>query len=219
MFRPEAPARNIQLACLLIAIAAFLDSRTTDLTGPANLYLSQALMGFAALLFIGPAMLIGLSRALLCGPQFFISWIVVFLATQNLGGLVGSALFGTLQTVREKFHSSILVQQVLLSSPTDAATLGAGAQHVGGVITDPTLRSAEGAALVSQQVAREANLLAWNDVFLIISVLASLLFLWGVTIELNMRRRGEISPIVRFGQAVAAQLAEVVPAQNGGLPQ
>ena len=218
-FRPEAPARNIQLACLLIAIGAFLDSTATDLTGPANLYLSQAIVGFAALMFIGPAMLIGLSRALLCGPPYFISWITVFLATQNLGGLVGSALFGTLQTVREKFHSSILTQQVVLGDPTDATSFRASAQHVAGVITDPILRSAEGAALVSQQVAREANLLAWNDVFLIISVLASLLFLWGVAIELNMRRRGEISPIVRFGQAVAAQLAAATGEQDRGASQ
>jgi MFS family permease len=216
-FRPQAPARNIQLACLLIAAAAFLDSTATNQTGPANLYVSQALAGFAALLFIGPAMLIGLSRALLCGPPYFISWIVVFLASQNLGGLVGSALFGTIQTVREKFHSSILTQQVLLGSPTDAAAFGGSAQRVAGVISDPTLRAAEGAALVSQRVAREANILAWNDVFLIICVLASLLFLWGVFIELNMRRRGEISPIVRFGQAVAAKMAAAVPAENGGL--
>jgi hypothetical protein len=108
---------------------------------------------------------------------------------------------------------------VMLSSPTDVAKLGVGAQHVGGVITDPILRSAESAALAAQQVAREANLLAWNDVFLIISVLASLLFLWGVVIELNMRRRGEISPIVRFGQAMAAKLAAGVAEQSGGVPQ
>jgi hypothetical protein len=213
-FRPQAPARNIQLACLLIAIAAFMDSTTTNLTGPANLYISQALVGFAALMFIGPSMLIGLSRALLCGPPFFISWIVVFLASQNLGGLVGSALFGTIQTAREKFHSSVLTQQVLLGDPTDAAAFGASSQHLAGVIVDPILRNAQGAALVSQRVAREANLLAWNDVFMIISVLASLLFLWGVAIEHNMRRRGEISPIVRFGQAMAAKLAAAAPDQK-----
>jgi hypothetical protein len=218
-FRPEAPARNIQIACLLIAIGAFMDSQATSLTGPANLYLSQALVGFAALLFIGPAMLIGLSRALLCGPPFFISWIVIFLASQNLGGLVGSALFGTIQTVREKFHSSILTQQVLLGNPTDASAFGGSAQRVAGVITDLTLRSAEGAALVSQRVANQANLLAWNDVFMIISILASLLFLWGVAIELNMRRRGELSPIVRFGQAMAAKLAAAAPDEKGGVPQ
>jgi hypothetical protein len=215
-FRPGAPARHIQIACVLIAIAAFIDSGATNLTGPASLFISQALVGFAALMFIGPAMLIGLSRALLCGPQFFISWIVVFLASQNLGQLVGSALFGTVQTVREKFHSNILTQQVLLGDPTDASAFSRSAQHVASVITDPTLRSAQGAALVNQQVAREANILAWNDVFMIVSVLASLLLLWGVAIEINMRRRGDISPIVRLGQALAAKLAAASEAQNGG---
>lgn len=205
--RAETPARPIQIACLLIAVGAFLDSGATSLTGPANVYLSQALIGFAGLLFIGPAMVIGLSRALLCGPQYFISWLVVFLATQNLGGLVGSALFGTFQIIREKFHSSILTQQVLLDNPIDAGRIAGGAQQVGGVILDPALRNAEGAALLSQRVTREANVLAYNDVFLVIAMLSILLFLWGVIIEVNMRRRGEISPIARFAQVAMAQIA------------
>ncbi len=40
-------------------------------------------------------------------------------------------------------------------------------------------------SLLSQQVTREANILAYNDVFLLIGVLALLLFLWGVTIEIR----------------------------------
>lgn len=205
--RPQSPARPIQVACLLIAIAALLDSGSTNLTGPTNLYLSQALVGFAALLFIGPAMAIGLSRTLLAGPQYFISWLVVFLATQNLGGLVGSALFGTFQTIREKFHSHTLVENVVLSDPISAGRLAGSGQQISAVVIDPTLRGAQGGTLLSQRVTREANVLAYNDVFLVIAVLAFLLFLWGVAIELNMRRRGEISPIVRFAQAAMAQLA------------
>ena len=212
--RAQTPARPIQIACLLIALAAFLDSRATNLTGPAQLYFSQALIGFAALLFIGPAMVIGLSRTLLQGPQFFISWLVVFLATQNLGGLVGSALFGTFQTIREKFHSNILVQQVMLDNPIDAARLAGGSQQIAAVVADPTLRTAQGAALVGQRVTREANVLAYNDVFLVITALALLLFLWGVMIEINMRRRGEISPIVRFAQAAMAQLEAAKKGQS-----
>jgi hypothetical protein len=205
--RPQSPARPIQIACLLVAIAALIDSGATSLTGPPNLYLSQGLVGFAAVLFIGPAMAIGLSRTLLAGPQNFISWLVIFLASQNLGGLVGPAMFGTLQTVREKFHSNILSQQVLLDNPIDAGRLAGSAQQVSGVITDPSLRTAEAAALLSQRVTREANVLAYNDVFIVIAILAFLLFLWGVTIEINMRRRGEISPVIRFAQAAMAQLA------------
>ena len=206
-FRPQSPARGIQAACLLIALGAFLDAGATNLTRPANLYLSQALIGFGALLFIGPAMVIGISRTLLAGPQNFISWIVLFSATQNLGGLFGTAIFGTLQTVREKFHSHDLVEQVLLTNPTVADRLSGSARQVGGVIIDPVLRSAQGAALLGRDVAREANILAFNDVFLVIGVLACLLFLWGVSIELRMRQRGEISPIVLLAQRLAAMAA------------
>jgi MFS family permease len=214
--RPQSPARPIYLACLLVAVAAFLDSGATNLTGPPNVYVTQAMVGFAAVLFIGPAMAIGLSRSLLAGPQNFISWLVVFLASQNLGGLVGPALFGTFQTIREKFHSNNLVDAVQLNNPIDAGRLAGSAQQVSGVIIDPTLRSAEGAALLAQRATREANVLAYNDVFLVIAILAFLLFLWGVAIELKMRRQGEISPIVRFGQAAMAQFAAAMKEEKEG---
>jgi hypothetical protein len=204
IFRPQSPARGIQIACLLIAVGAFMDSGATNLTRPANLYLSQSLVGFGAMLFIGPAMVIGISRTLLAGPQNFISWIVLFSATQNLGGLIGSAIFATLQTVREKVHSHNLVEQVLLTNPTVADRLSENASRVSGVIVDPLLRTAQGAALLSRDVAREANILAFNDVFLAIGFLACLMLLWGVSIELRMRQRGEISPIVLLVQRLAA---------------
>ena len=203
-FRPQSPARLIQVACLMIAAGAFRDAGSTNLTRPENIYFSQALIGFGALLFVGPAMAIGISRTLLAGPQNFISWIVLFSATQNLGGLIGPALFGTFQTVREKFHSHNLVEQVLLTNPNVAARLSGSAQQVTSVVTDPTLRSAEGVVLLGRQVTREANILAYNDVFLVIGILACLLFLWGVSIEVRMRRRGEISPIVLLAQRMAA---------------
>ena len=215
-FRPRFPGRAMQVACLLIAIAAVMDARATNLTHPANFYLSQAMVGFASLLFIGPAMVIGITRALLQGTQNFITWVVIFLATQNLGGLIGSALFGTFQTTREKFHSNILVQQVMLDNPTDAARFSSSAQQLGGVIADPALRTAEGSVLVGQRVAREANILAYNDVFLVIAILAFLLFLWGVAIELKMRRRGDISPIVQFAQAMTAKLGAATQTKGSG---
>jgi hypothetical protein len=203
-FRPATPARLIQLACLMVAIAAFMDSRTTNLIRPADLYLSQALVGFAALAFIGPTMVIGVARALLAGPQYFISWLVVFLATQNLGGLVGTAFWGTLQTVREKYHSHILIEQIRLTDPVDVTRLSDATQQLGGVVTDPALRAAQAAALLGRQATREANILAFNDIFLLIAFSASILFLWSVLIEVRMRRSGELSPVVRFGQKVSS---------------
>jgi MFS family permease len=202
-FRPGTPARLIQAACVLTAIAAFMDSRATNLVGPAQLYVSQALVGCAAILFIGPAMIIGISRALLQGPSNFITWVVIFLATQNLGGLAGTALWGTVQTIRERYHSQVLVEQITLANPIDAIRLSGVAQQLGSTVADPAVRAAQAAALLGRQAAREANILAFSDVFLMIGFSASLLFLWSVAIELRMRRTGEVSPVVRFGQMVA----------------
>jgi len=206
-FDPNFPGRGIQIACLCIAIGAILDSSATNLTRPAQLYVSQAIVGFGALIFVGPAMVIGISRTLLAGPRYFISWITAFSATQNLGYLVGTASFGTEQIVREKFHSHALVENIMATNPIDAGRLAGSAQQVSSVILDPALRNAEGAALLSQRVTREANVLAYNDVFMTIAVLALLVLLWGIAIEVNMRRRGECSPIVQLAKMLAERAA------------
>lgn len=206
-FKPDNPGRAIRIACVLIAIGAFMDAGSTNLTRPENLYISQALIGFGALYFIGPAMIIGVARTLLAGPQHFISWVVVFGATQNLGGLIGPAFLGTFQVIREKFHSHALVQQIVATDPQVAQRLGGGARAVGGVIVDPALRGAEGAALLSLQVTREANILAFNDVFMLIGILACLAFIWGIGIQFRMWRLGERSPIVQLAEAMQAAAA------------
>jgi MFS family permease len=206
-FDPKMPGRAIRVACICIAVGAFLDAGATNLTRPANLYLSQGLIAFGALLFIGPAMIIGLSRTLLAGPRHFISWIVIFGATQNLGGLLGSAVFGTFQTLREKFHSHELVQQIVTTDPLVAQRIAGTAANVGGAIADPALRNAEGGALLALQVAREANILAFNDVFLVIGFLACVAFLWGALIQFRIWRRGETSPVILLAERLRAMAA------------
>jgi hypothetical protein len=68
------------------------------------------------------------------------------------------------------------------------------------VIGDPALRSAEGAAILAQQVAREANILAFNDVFLLLGALAVATALWGFAIRYSIWRRGEVSPVILLQQ-------------------
>jgi hypothetical protein len=199
-FDPHNVTRPITIAIILVAIAAFMDSDATNLTRPSNLYLSQAMIGFASLLFLGQAMVIGIARTLLAGGRNFVSFVVLFSLSQSVGGLVGTALLSTFQVVREKFHSNMLVQHIVATDPLVAARLRAGAGRVAGVVGDPALRSAEGAALLAQQVAREANILAFNDVFLLVGVLAALTAVWGYAIRWSIRRRGEISPILLLQQ-------------------
>ncbi|MFC3443366.1 MFS transporter [Sphingobium rhizovicinum] len=214
-FRPANVSRPITIAVILIAIGAFMDADATNLTRPANFYLSQALIGFASILFLAQAMVIGISRTLLAGGKHFVSFVVLFSMSQSVGGLLGTTLLGTFQVVREKYHSHELVQHIVMTDPLVAARIRAGGGAVAGVIGDPALRSAEGAAILAQQVAREANILAFNDVFLLIGGLAVLTALWGFAIRYSIRRRGEISPVILLQQKMMQAQAAQQAAQKG----
>jgi hypothetical protein len=208
-FRPHDLSLPLIIATALIAIGAFMDADASNATRPSSFYMSQGLIGFASLLFLSQAAAIGLARVLLTGGKKFITFIVLFSMSQSVGGLAGTALLGTFQTVREKFHSHELVQSIVMTDPLVAARVRAGSGAVANVIGDPVLRGAEGVVLLSQQVGREANILAYNDVFLLVAMLAVLATLWGIVIRWSIFRRREPSPIVllqqRMMQARAAQ--------------
>lgn len=207
-FNPRNLSLPITLAVALIAVGAFMDADSTNLTRPGSFYLSQALIGFASLLFLAQAMVIGIARTLLAGPRNFISFVVLFNLSQSLGGLAGSTMLGTFQVIREKFHSHELVQGIVMTDPQVAGRIGAGAGAVGRVIGDPALRGAEGGALLAGQVAREANILAFNDVFLLIGVLAIACVIWGLLIRRSILIRHEPSPIIQLQQALEARAAD-----------
>ena len=204
-FRPANVARPISIAIILIAIASFMDADADNLTRPSSFYLSQAIIGFASLLFIAQTMVIGIARTLLTGGKQFISFVVLFNLSQSVGGLIGSAFFGTFQIIREKYHSHELVQSLVITDPLVAARIRSGSGAVGGVIGDSIQRGAEGSVLLAQSVAREANILAYNDVFMLIGVLAVAAMLWSYAIRYGIRRRGELSPILELQRLVQAR--------------
>jgi MFS family permease len=160
------------VALLLIGVGAFLDSHATNLTRPEQMYWSQAMIAAGGSLFLPPAIASGFTLALRKGPQYILSFIVVFLVTQSLGGLAGSAIFGSFITLREKFHSNILAEAMTLADPLVATRVSQLSAAYGHTIVDSAVLKAEGVALLSQQVTREANVLAHNDAFLVIALLA-----------------------------------------------
>ncbi|WP_414474215.1 MFS transporter [Microvirga sp. M2] len=166
------PLFHMVALCFLV-IGAYMDSQATNLTRPEEMYVSQALIAAAGTLFLPPAMAAGMVSALQKGPNYILSFIVVFLATQSLGGALGSAVLGTFVTWREKFHSAALVEHITLTNPVVAQRISQLSGAYGRVLTDKSLLNAEGLALLSQQATKEAYVLAYNDVFLVISVLSS----------------------------------------------
>ncbi|MFJ6024882.1 MFS transporter [Brevundimonas sp. NPDC092305] len=200
--------KPIAIALGLIAVGAFIDAHSTTLTRPAQLYVSQAMLAFSAAFFIGPAMMQGIVQVLQKGAQNLVSFIVIFGIGQNVGGLLGSALIGTLETVREKFHSSQLSEQISLGDPDVVLRLQQLSGAYARVIGDPTLRAAEGQVLLQQQITQQAHVLAYNDVFLLISAFAAIGCLW-VTFH-HLRPRFEARRAAR--QASDADAAAAVAA-------
>jgi len=182
-------AHPIMLAIGLVAIAAFADSHATSLTRAPQMYASQALIAFAATYFLGPALLFGMTRALQQGSGHIISFIALFGMINSIGGLAGTALLGSYQQIREKANSAALVQAIDPTDPIVAQRLQAGGAAVSRVVGDPALRSAEGGAILSQTTTREANVLAFDDVFRLIAVLAALTFCYLLFLMIRRTRR------------------------------
>jgi MFS family permease len=153
--RPLGPRLQVVIATLVIALANWLDSHTTSDTRPQQLYLSQALVGFGTTLFIGPSLAIGFQQMMQKGPAFFVSLVVIFSATQNVGGLAGSAFLGSYQEIATQAHAQSLSEHLLASDPQVVARV-----------------ESQGVAQLVQSVRREAGTLAFDDMFRAGSLLA-----------------------------------------------
>ncbi len=190
---PEHISTPALTALLMVAGAAWLDSRSTNLTRPEQMYLSQSMMAFASALFLPAALLAGFPRALKMGPEYIVSFIVLFSTSQSIGALGGSAFLGTLTTVRERVHSAAIVDRLTLADPQVALRVRQLSGAYAGTISDPTLRAGEGAALLAQQATREATVLAYDDVFATVAVIAMLVFFYLLFLRIRseLRRRRE----------------------------
>ena len=163
---------QVMIAALIIALGAWIDTNSNNLTRPPQLYLSQALLGFGTTLFIGPALAFGIVRILNRGIDYLVSFLVLFSSIQNVGGLLGSAVLGTYEIIQARAHAVTLTDNLLASNPDVVARIDLGAGSISGVVTDPAQRTVESAGLLAQAMTREANVLAFNDVFRIVSILA-----------------------------------------------
>lgn len=173
----RAPYIHI-VALLFLIVGALLDAQATSLTRPEQMYLSQGLIAAAGTLFLPPAMAQGFASAMKKGMNYILSFLIIFLTTQALGGAMGAALFRTFVTIREKFHSSQIAENITLADPIVAARIAALGNSYRATLADPALRQAEGLALLGSQATREANILAYNDAFLVTAAAAALALLF-----------------------------------------
>ncbi|MBC3304677.1 MFS transporter [Pseudomonas sp. SWRI18] len=165
------------ISLALMATGSVMDSFSSNLTRPQNLYISQFLLGFGGTFFLGPTMVLG-TKNVLANPRNLVSFSVMFGICQNLGGLIGAALLGTFQIVREKYHSSMIVEHLTLLDPRVAARVQSGGSAYAGIAADPELRNLMGIRSLATAATREANVMAYNDVFMLIAIIAILTMIW-----------------------------------------
>lgn len=179
--------KPVSIALLGIAIGAFIDMGASVQTRPEQLYVSQAIIAFSALYFMGPMMLEGLVRALAKGPDHLMSFSAIFGLSQTLGGLGGAAFFSQFLTYRAKAHLTDIASHFSLTEPQFTQTL----QHLSGFFTpftsDPQIIQSKAVSLLISQASLEARVLAYNDLFTVIGIGASIAFIYSVITRLYRR--------------------------------
>lgn len=179
-FGKENLGLQLMAAIVLLGVGAYMDFGRTSLDRPANFYISQLLMALGSGVFMGPLMLLGIGQGIKNGTHFMLTAILTISMTQSLGGLMGSAVLGTYQTYREQAYSAALVEQINPANPQVAQRLQQLQQSLASSVTDPVQRTAQAMAQLSQTVRREANVLAYNDVFRVVAYVAFAYLLWSL---------------------------------------
>ncbi|WP_318356775.1 MFS transporter [Enterobacter sp.] len=184
--KPQRLAWPIITALAMMIVASLLDSQSNSLTRPDQLLLSQFLLGFSSAFFLAPAMLAGIG-GVVAEPRNLVSFSVLFGISQNLGGLLGSAILGTFQTWREKYHSSLLAEQLTTLNPLVNDRLQLYSQMYRNLIGDSTLLNVQAVNQLQTASAMQANILAYNDTYLLTATIAAGTLLWIVWRLLRLR--------------------------------
>jgi len=184
--KPQRLGWPILTALALMIVASLMDSQSTSLTRPDQLMISQFLFGFASAFFIAPAMLAGIG-GVIAEPRNLVSFSVLFGMSQNIGGLMGSAILGTFQTWREKYHSSLLADQLTTLNPLVNERLQLYSQMYQSMIGDSSLLSVQAVTQLQTASTLQATILAYNDTYMLTASVAAATLLWIVWRLLRLR--------------------------------
>lgn len=204
---PKDLTRPVLFAILVIGVAAFADTRTGVMTRPQDLYFTQAAIAFGTVFAMGPIILEGMLRALAAGQSYVISFIAIFSLSQSVGSLAGISLLSAFHTVRLKTHLIDAGNTLTLANQQLGQALGDAARRAAPLQSDPLLQQQAAASSISQQVAREAAVLAFNDVFFLIGTLSAVTFAalfvpWFIN---KIRGRNPLAKELAFMEAMLAR--------------
>jgi MFS family permease len=187
------PSRSLRVpglaALVLIFVASLLDADATSLTRPHDLYLSQTLLATGTAMFLSSSLLLGFIPVVLDGMKQVVSFLAVFSGSQMLGSLIGSAWLGTFVADRQRLHFARITEHLTLADPQVAARVAQLAGGYASSVLEPAQRAALGAAALAQRAGQEAFVLAYNDLFERVAVVAALSFIWLSIVSMRAFRR------------------------------
>jgi DHA2 family multidrug resistance protein len=149
----------------LFAIAIYLTAGLTNQAGFWELFFPQALRGFALMFCYLPANMISLGSL----PQDKLkNGASLYNLTRDLGGAIILAVIGTIMNERLHFHWNRLIEDVNPARPAVQQFLDMQANRFEPTVPDPGRAAMK---LLAQTVQREALVLTFNDIIMLLAAL------------------------------------------------
>lgn len=166
--------RPVIFAVALIAVGAWLDTDIALNSAPYMFYVSQFMIAFAAVYFMGPMVFEGMFRAIANGPAYIISFSVIFSISQTIGGLAGAAAIQAFTTIRTQMHYADMVGSLNLGDPALMAQVTGVRRMLSTQITDANQANVAAMGQVLQSIQRQATVAAYADLFFLMATIASI---------------------------------------------
>jgi MFS transporter, DHA2 family, multidrug resistance protein len=152
----------VTIGFTLFGVSCFMNTTLTHDTGLEQLIPAQIMRAMGQPLVMTP-----LSSFATAGiePKQIGSASAIYNMARNLGGSFGIATLGTLQSMRERFHSNRLVESISLANPLTRDRIDQLTQlflQQGG---DPVQAQAQAYAMLDRLTRREATVMSFNDCF------------------------------------------------------
>ncbi|MFB9162998.1 hypothetical protein SAMN05660405_01414 [Psychrobacter pacificensis] len=165
--------RPVIFAVALIALGSWMDVGVSINSAPYTFYLSQFLIAFAAVYFMGPLVFEGFLRAIGSGPAYIISFSVIFGISQTVGGLAGAAAIQAFTTIRTQMHYADMVSSLNLGDPAFSAQVVGTRNMLSNQTTDAAQANIGAMSQVLQGIQRQATVAAYSDLFFLMACLAT----------------------------------------------
>ena len=175
------PRHMLTLGLFLVGVGAILNSSLTAEAGFDEFFWPQVVRGMGLLVCILTATRLAMGTL---PPSEISNAAGLFNVVRNLGGAVGLATMDTIRDIRLDYHWTQLIQSINSGREVVAEQLYQSQMTFSGMVSDPAAAALQ---QLSQRVMKQASVLSFNDLFLMLG----LLYLCAVPLMLLMRKPGK----------------------------